>query len=100
VKLPLYNYHIRPGGMLFGRSTRLHSELWRRIRSKHPEAYKLPAVLRLWWTTRDGSGRVPLLRALSQYAAAQFLPDAWFNNVIGVVRRRRLLGPGKGSACA
>ncbi len=64
VKLPLYNYHVASGGMLFSRSSELHSELWRRIRSKHPAAYKLPAMLRLWRTTRDGSGRVSLVRGL------------------------------------
>lgn len=92
VELPLYNYRVAPGGMLFSRSSELHSDLWRRIRSKHPEAYNLPAMMRTWRTTRDGTGRVSLVRGLSQYAAARLLPDALFSGVIGVLRRRRLLG--------
>jgi glycosyltransferase involved in cell wall biosynthesis len=90
---PLYNYRVASGGLLFSQHSQLHSDLWRRIRAKHHQAYKLPAILLQWWSTRDGSGRVTLLRALSQYAAARCLPDSWFNHVIITRRRRRLLGP-------
>jgi glycosyltransferase involved in cell wall biosynthesis len=94
VKQTLYHYRVRPGGLLFSRSTALHSRLWRTIREKHADTYRLPAMIRLWWNTRDGTGRVPLMRGLCQYAAACLLPDAWFNGVIGALRRRRLLGVG------
>ncbi len=97
---PLYVYRVSPDGMLFGRSSRLHSALWRRIREKHEAAYRLPAILRLWWRTRDGSGQVSLMRGLAQYALARLLPDAWFSGLIGILRRRRLLGPGMAHAKA
>lgn len=98
VDKPLYNYRVAAGGMLFSKSSERHSELWRRMRSKHRSAYRLPAMIALWCRTRDGSGRVPLVRGLAQFAAATLLPDAWFSGVIGVLRRRRLLGTGVGGA--
>jgi glycosyltransferase involved in cell wall biosynthesis len=100
VKQPLYNYRVSPGGLLFGRSTGLHSRLWRDIREKHKDVYRFPAIIRLWWKTRDGTGRVPLIRGLCQYTAARFLPDAWLDNLIGALRRRRLLGVGERRADA
>lgn len=94
VSEPLYHYRIEAGGMLLGRSTALHSRLWRSIREKHAVTYRLPVMIRLWWNTRDGTGRVSLVRGLCQYAAACLLPDAWFDNLIGTWRRYRLLGAG------
>jgi hypothetical protein len=55
-------------------------------------------MIALWRRTRDGSGRVPLIRGLAQFAAATLLPDAWFGGVIGILRRRRLLGAGRDKA--
>lgn len=100
VKQPLYNYRVSPRGLMFGRSTELHSRLWRDMREKHKDAYRIPAMIRLWQRTRDGSGRISLMRGLSQYIAAQLLPDAWFSGVVGAMRRRRLLGAGADRANA
>ncbi len=69
VPKPLYIYHIRPDAMWQSRSSdvnrnHLHAQLWRQIRNKHAKSYRLPAIFRLWWTSRDGTGAFRSGRAL------------------------------------
>ena len=88
---PYYIYCITGDGMLLDRSSRMHGKLWRSIRCKHADLYRLPAMLRLWRESRDGSGQISLLKGFSAYLLTNILPDACYNCLIGVRRKRRLL---------
>ncbi len=88
---PYYIYCIATDGMLLNRCSRLHGQLWRTIRRKHADLYGLPAVLRLWWKSRDGTGSISLGKGLGAYALAMVLPDTWFSRLIAAMRRRHLL---------
>jgi glycosyltransferase involved in cell wall biosynthesis len=88
---PLYIYNISPDGMLINTATRVHGRLWRYIRTKHADAYRLPSILRLWWATRGEEKHVTLVKALTAYALAVLLPDSWFNRLFMAMRRWRLI---------
>lgn len=93
VPKPLYVYYIRPDATWASRSSdvnrrHLHAKLWRLIRSKHPDSYRLPAMLRLWWQSRDGSGAIPLWKGLAAFTLAHLMPDAWFSQLIAGMRSR------------
>ncbi len=92
---PYYVYNLTGAGMLFGRASRHHAALWRMIRSKNAALYHPAELLRLWWHSRDGTGRVSLAKGLFAYALTALLPDAWYTGLIGRLRRRRLLAARK-----
>ena len=88
---PLYVYQIATAAVP-SRSTdidskRLYAALWRYIREHHAESYTVPAMLKLWRQTRDGSGRVPLWKGVAAYLLALVLPDRIFNLMIAHLHR-------------
>jgi glycosyltransferase involved in cell wall biosynthesis len=87
VEKVLFVYRVSNEGMLMSRSSRMHGVLWRRMREKHPELYRVPALIRLW---RKQPGRIGLLPAFALLAAARALPDAWFGALIHQIRRSRM----------
>jgi glycosyltransferase involved in cell wall biosynthesis len=86
----LFNYRTRGDGLMMSRSTFMHGVLWRRIRDKHRDAYRLPAVLKLWWRTRAEPGRLRLVEALGILAIANFAPNSWFTALTHLARSRRI----------
>ncbi|HEX5779207.1 MAG TPA: glycosyltransferase family A protein [Xanthobacteraceae bacterium] len=86
----LFNYRTRDDGLMMSRSTYMHGALWRRIRDKHRDAYRLPALLELWWKTRNEPGRLRLIEALGILAIANFAPNSWFTALTHVARSRRI----------
>lgn len=96
---PYYVYSVSLNGMLLERASREHGRLWRAIRRKHAALYRLPALVRLWRETRDGSGRVSAGKAIAAYAMSALLPDALFSRLVGR-RRHRLLVEGDRQAYA
>ena len=89
IEKPLFNYRISQAGMMMTHSSRMHGALWRQIRNRHAESYRLPEVLRLWW--RAGrSGKIGLPVALGLLATASVLPEAWFNGLIHRIRQMRI----------
>lgn len=92
VPKPLYNYYI-PDKTWFSRSSsvngnRLHAKLWRTIRQKHADSYRFTAILRLWMTSRDGTGAIPLWKGFAAYLLAHLLPDTWFSWLVAELRGR------------
>ncbi len=83
---PLFTYRVSNDGLLLRLSAKMHAELWRRMREKHSDIYRLSSVIRLWWTTRHIPGELRLMKAISLLTAATLLPDAWFNALIHKVR--------------
>jgi GT2 family glycosyltransferase len=88
---PYLAYRVSSTGMLFSQASGHHAALWRAIRRKHAETYRPWALMRLWWQSRDGTGRVSLAKGLAAYALTALLPDAWFSRLIAGLRRRHLL---------
>jgi glycosyltransferase involved in cell wall biosynthesis len=86
----LFNYRTRDDGLMMSRSTYMHGALWKRIREKHREAYRLSALLKLWWKTRSEPGRLRLPEALAILAIATFAPNSWFTALTHFARSRRI----------
>jgi GT2 family glycosyltransferase len=83
---PLYNYRVGSAqlpSMSSGiRANRMYAKLWREVRIRHPRNYGPLTMMRTWWATRDGSGRVPLWKGLAGYMLALTIPDAVFNRLV------------------
>jgi glycosyltransferase involved in cell wall biosynthesis len=92
VPKPLFVYQVSADGMLLNKATRMHGALWRYIRRKHPDVYRLPAMLRVWWASRHDKGEISLAKGLAAYALAVLLPDALFSQLVGRLRNRRMTG--------
>jgi glycosyltransferase involved in cell wall biosynthesis len=106
---PLYIYQIAsaaaPSRSTEIDSKRLYAALWRNIRERHAESYKVPAMLRQWRESRNGTGRVPLWKGIAAYLLALVLPDAVFNLMIAHLHRgaradRPDVAPGRGAPAA
>jgi glycosyltransferase involved in cell wall biosynthesis len=82
--VPLFLYRVADDGMLLSKSARKHAALWRKIRQKHPGAYRPSALMALH--RREGRGKVALPTATALLAATQ-LPAPWFGRLY-----RELLG--------
>jgi hypothetical protein len=78
---PLFVYSVRSDGMLMSRSTRMHGTIWRHIRSRHSDLYRVPALVRLWRETRATPSKVSAGTAAGLLIAANVLPETWFNNL-------------------
>jgi len=101
---PLFIYNMASGGMLLGQSSPAHVRLWRYMRQKHRDAYRLSSILRRWRNNRSRPGKVSLWKGLLALVLAKVLPDALFGRLVAARRSRRFmrsndLGTG-GSAAA
>jgi GT2 family glycosyltransferase len=76
---PLFVYSVRPDGMLLSRTTRMHGTIWRSIRARHADLYRLMALVRLWRATRAMRSAVSAGAAAGLLLSARLLPEAWFN---------------------
>jgi glycosyltransferase involved in cell wall biosynthesis len=78
---PLFVYSVRPDGMLISRATRMHGTIWRKIRTKHLDLYRIAALVRSWRATRAMPSKVSAGTAAGLLVAAKLLPEAWFNDL-------------------
>jgi len=78
---PLFVYSVRPDGMLMSRSTRMHGTIWRHIRTKHADLYRIGALVRLWRETRTMPSNISAGTAAGLLLSAKVLPETWFNNL-------------------
>ena len=95
---PLFVYSVRPDGMLMSRSTRMHGTIWRHIRARHADLYRIGALVRLWRDTLATPSKVSAGTAAGLLIAAKLLPEAWFNNLffwLLVKTRSRRIGRGE-----
>jgi len=81
VARPLFIYMVRPDGMLLSRTARMHGTIWRAIRSKHADLYRVASLVQLWRTTRALPAKVSAGTAASLLIAASLLPETWFNRL-------------------
>jgi glycosyltransferase involved in cell wall biosynthesis len=78
---PLFVYSVRPDGMLMSRATRMHGTIWRHIRTRHADLYRIAALVRLWRETRTMPSKVSAGTAAGLLFLARLLPETWFNNL-------------------
>lgn len=82
----LFTYRVSDEGLLLRLSSKMHAPLWRRIRRKHRDLYRLRSVLNLWWQGRRQPGDLTLWKALNLLGLATILPDGWFSALVHRVR--------------
>jgi GT2 family glycosyltransferase len=91
---PLLIYRVSGEGMLMSRTARRHGTIWRYIRSKHRELYRVPALVATWRANRATPGEIAPLTAAGLLSLAKLLPEAWFNflfyRLLTVTRARRV----------
>ena len=89
---PLHLYRVSSEGMLLSHCSARHAEIWRYIRRKHADLYRLPTILKLWSAGR-GTHYMKLPVALGILTLAQF-PDRMFTAIMGLYRFGRLFAQG------
>jgi len=95
---PLLVYRVSPEGMQMSHAARMHGTIWRHIRTKHRDLYRIPALVALWRTTQQSPSKVSPLRAAALLGSAKLLPEAWFNSLFQrllTATRARRVGRGE-----
>jgi hypothetical protein len=72
---PHFVYSSHADGILLSRSTQMHGTIWRHIRSRHSDLYRVPALVRLWCETRATPSKVSTGMAAGFFIAASCCPD-------------------------
>lgn len=75
---PLFVYWVRTDGMLVSLSARMHGTIWRFVRHKYREHYRIPALITRW--RRNGS-LASAFRAAGLLFLAAALPSSWFDRI-------------------
>jgi glycosyltransferase involved in cell wall biosynthesis len=78
---PLFVYSVRPDGMLMSRAARMHGTIWRHIRTRHAELYRIAALVRLWRETRTMPSKISAGTAAGLLISARLFPETWFNSL-------------------
>jgi glycosyltransferase involved in cell wall biosynthesis len=78
---PLLIYRVSLDGTLMTRTARRHGTIWRYIRTKHPDLYRLPALVAAWRSNRAVPGKIAPLKAAGLLGLAKLLPEPWFNGL-------------------
>ncbi len=77
IKRPLFNYTVRADGMLLSKSARMQGTIWRQIRQRHKNRYRLPALFSTW--RASGSDLGTTMTAVALLGAGAILPVSWFD---------------------
>ena len=78
---PLLIYRVSLDGTLMSRTARRHGTIWRYIRAKHRDLYRLPALVAAWRSSRAAPGKIAPLTAAGLLGLAKLLPESWFNRL-------------------
>jgi GT2 family glycosyltransferase len=87
---PLFLYTVSMQGMLMSHSSHLHAALWRRIREKHSDLYRISNLARLYKKTRIQGSEISPLQTFGALALTSVLPDSWYSAIVHYVRSYRL----------
>jgi hypothetical protein len=83
---------VRPDGMLLGKTARMQGTVWRQIRTRHRELYRLSALAATW--RASGASFSALMRAAVLLTLAKVMPESWYNaaffRLIMMARARRV----------
>jgi len=100
---PLLIYRVSLDGTLMSRTARRHGTIWRYIRGKHGELYRLPALVAAWRANRAVPSKIAPLKAAGLLGMAKLLPESWFNRLfyrLLVATRARRVDRGEYRAAA
>jgi glycosyltransferase involved in cell wall biosynthesis len=78
---PLLIYRVSLEGTLMSRTARRHGTIWRYIRAKHRDLYRLSALVAAWRSNRAAPGKIAPLKAAGLLGLAKLLPESWFNRL-------------------
>ena len=95
---PLLIYRVSGEGMLMSRTARRHGTIWRYIRTKHRDLYRLSALVAAWRANRTTPGQIAPLKAAGLLGLAKLLPESWFNHLfyrLLISTRARRVGRGE-----
>jgi len=95
---PLLRYNVSEQGFQLSRASRQHGKLWRQIRKKHRDLYRLPNLIRLFWEARTSRCEISTFRAVVTLLLSIVLPDAWYSAFVHRVRSIRLARAMKAAA--
>jgi hypothetical protein len=97
---PLFIYNVSMQGMLMSHSSRMHAALWRQIRNKHNNLYRISNLVRLFRKTRTARTEISPLQTLVPLVLTSILPDSWYSAIVHFVRSYRLSRSNRRSAPA
>lgn len=86
VPQPLLRYTVRAGGMLESRASPRHAELWGDIQRRHPERYRVRALLGGWLRSRPWPAPYPEFLLIGLLIAHRLLAPAKFNRLFARLR--------------
>lgn len=86
---PLFVYTVSAQGMLMGHASQRHAGLWRRIREKHRDLYRLPKLISLYWENRHARSEISPWSTAAALALTSVLPDKWYSAIVSSMRSRR-----------
>jgi hypothetical protein len=86
---PLFIYTVSAQGMLMSHSSQRHAGLWRRIRDKHHDLYRLPKLMSLYWENRNARSEISSISAFGALLLTSVLPDKWYSAIIHSMRSQR-----------
>ncbi len=87
---PLFVYNVSMQGMLMNHSSRMHAALWRGIRNKHSDLYRISNLVRLFLKTRTARTEISPFRTVVALVLTSVLPDSWYSAIVHFVRSCRL----------
>lgn len=84
---PLFHYHVSASGMLASISRERHIALWRHIRERHSDTYRITRLFGLWRRWRREPSVRPLWIYLAWDLAYRLLPDGMLTGLFRLGRR-------------
>jgi GT2 family glycosyltransferase/uncharacterized membrane protein YbhN (UPF0104 family) len=87
VPKPLFVYHVSSGGMLLGSSAQKHGALWRRIRERHRDCYRLQQLLAIERAWRHPPRRFGLLQTVLALMLTRVVPEALTGRIFFMLLR-------------
>jgi glycosyltransferase involved in cell wall biosynthesis len=97
---PLFLYTVSLNGMMMSHSSQRHAALWRRIRVKHRELYRVSNLLRLYWKNRNEFTEISPLSTVAALFLTSVLPDKWYSAIIHWIRSNRFARSQRACAAA
>lgn len=90
---PLFVYTVRPEGMLLSKTAHLQGTMWRSIRSRHAELYRLQSLIKRW--QESGYCWRSAFRAIGILLLVSLLPERRYNALcfkfMGLARGWRIM---------
>jgi glycosyltransferase involved in cell wall biosynthesis len=87
---PLFLYNVSMQGMLMSHSSHMHAALWRRIREKHRNLYRISNLIRLYRENRTAPTETSPLQTVGALVLTSVLPDSLFSAIVHSIRSYRL----------